>query len=347
MKKIAIILLLLSSVSASAQVSGISARAFPQQIPVSRLPTANGTQGVRIVTDALSSSSCTIGGGSVKLICFDNGSWVVVGLGIEGADGQAATIQVGSVTTSSPGSSAEVENSGTETEAIFDFTIPRGDTGAQGLQGLQGIQGIQGVQGVQGADGTNGSDGIPRTIQDEASDLTQRLKINFTGAGVTCTDNSGQSRTDCTIPGSSVGPDLDIPGTLSFGHPGNGSYPNLRESGNELTIGARRLYAYEFYACPGADCTSDAWRYSQGGITGASASSSNFSISGTGSTGHIVIGPSGGAKMLRIPPSVNPPFSCGSADSEGAIYTDSSHALCFCDGTVWVNLTPTSGGSCS
>lgn len=39
-----------------------------------------------------------------------------------------------------------------------------------------------------------------QTVQDEASDLTQRAKINFTGTGVTCVDNGGASRTDCTIP---------------------------------------------------------------------------------------------------------------------------------------------------
>jgi hypothetical protein len=38
-----------------------------------------------------------------------------------------------------------------------------------------------------------------QTIQDEGGSLTQRGTINFTGSGVTCSDNSGQSRTDCTI----------------------------------------------------------------------------------------------------------------------------------------------------
>jgi hypothetical protein len=37
------------------------------------------------------------------------------------------------------------------------------------------------------------------TVQDEASDLTARPKLNFTGAGVTCVDNAGATRTDCTI----------------------------------------------------------------------------------------------------------------------------------------------------
>jgi len=39
------------------------------------------------------------------------------------------------------------------------------------------------------------------TIQDEASALTKRAILNFIGAGVTCVDNAGSTRTDCTIPG--------------------------------------------------------------------------------------------------------------------------------------------------
>lgn len=38
-----------------------------------------------------------------------------------------------------------------------------------------------------------------QTIKDEGSSLTQRTILNFTGAGVTCVDNAGATRTDCTI----------------------------------------------------------------------------------------------------------------------------------------------------
>jgi hypothetical protein len=38
-------------------------------------------------------------------------------------------------------------------------------------------------------------------IMDEAGALTRRSTLNFTGAGVTCVDNGGALRTDCTIPG--------------------------------------------------------------------------------------------------------------------------------------------------
>lgn len=50
--------------------------------------------------------------------------------GSTGTAGVAATISVGTVTTGAAGSSASVTNSGTSSAAVFDFTIPRGDTGA-------------------------------------------------------------------------------------------------------------------------------------------------------------------------------------------------------------------------
>jgi len=40
-----------------------------------------------------------------------------------------------------------------------------------------------------------------QTVQDETTPLTQRPTINFTGTGVTCADNAGATRTDCTIAG--------------------------------------------------------------------------------------------------------------------------------------------------
>ena len=49
-----------------------------------------------------------------------------------GPQGDAATVTIGTVTTGAPGTNAIVTNSGTPSEAVFNFTIPRGDTGAAG-----------------------------------------------------------------------------------------------------------------------------------------------------------------------------------------------------------------------
>lgn len=51
--------------------------------------------------------------------------------GDTGARGAAGTISVGSVTTTAYGGSASVTNSGTSTDAVFDFVIPQGRPGEQ------------------------------------------------------------------------------------------------------------------------------------------------------------------------------------------------------------------------
>jgi len=52
--------------------------------------------------------------------------------GAAGSAGSAATIAVGTVTTGSAGSSATVTNAGTSSAAVFNFSIPQGNTGATG-----------------------------------------------------------------------------------------------------------------------------------------------------------------------------------------------------------------------
>jgi len=49
--------------------------------------------------------------------------------------GSFGSVSIGSVVTGDPGSSASVYNSGTLTDAIFDFVIPRGDKGERGADG--------------------------------------------------------------------------------------------------------------------------------------------------------------------------------------------------------------------
>ena len=50
--------------------------------------------------------------------------------GQQGEPGAAATVTVGTVPTGAPGTDAIVTNSGTESAAVLDFTIPKGETGA-------------------------------------------------------------------------------------------------------------------------------------------------------------------------------------------------------------------------
>lgn len=55
--------------------------------------------------------------------------------GLKGDPGEAATIQIGTVTASDPGSNPQVTNSGTEQDAVFNFVLPRGEQGPTGPAG--------------------------------------------------------------------------------------------------------------------------------------------------------------------------------------------------------------------
>lgn len=52
--------------------------------------------------------------------------------GLQGPAGNGATITIGSVTTSAPGTSAQVTNSGTSSAVVLDFVLPKGKDGADG-----------------------------------------------------------------------------------------------------------------------------------------------------------------------------------------------------------------------
>lgn len=70
--------------------------------------------------------------------------------GDTGPAGRTATIEIGTVETGSPGTPAAVTNSGSVNDAVLNFTIPQGQTGAQGEKGDKGEPGPAGSQGPQG-----------------------------------------------------------------------------------------------------------------------------------------------------------------------------------------------------
>jgi len=71
------------------------------------------------------------------------------------------------------------------------------------LNALECATAPQGAQGPQGPPGSGGTGTNYQALQDEGVGVTGRGTINFIGAGVTCVDNAGQAKTDCTIPGAS------------------------------------------------------------------------------------------------------------------------------------------------
>jgi hypothetical protein len=74
--------------------------------------------------------------------------------------GVATTVTVGTTTTGAPGTQASVINSGSNTAAVLNFTIPQGVTGATGSTGPSGATGSRGPIGLTGAAGPQGPTGL-------------------------------------------------------------------------------------------------------------------------------------------------------------------------------------------
>lgn len=106
--------------------------------------------------------------------------------GPQGPAGQAATIQIGSVTS---GDAPAVTNSGTENAAVLDFVLQRGPAGPQGPQGDPGPQGTEGPQGPAGAKGDPGEQG-PK------GDIGPQGPAGPSKQGVAVPDVSGSEATD-------------------------------------------------------------------------------------------------------------------------------------------------------
>ena len=90
--------------------------------------------------------------------------------GPQGAAGVTPTIKAGTVTTGNAGTNAAVTASTSGTTTTFNFTIPKGATGAQGPKGdtgatgPQGPKGDTGATGPQGPAGAKGADGLTTSV---------------------------------------------------------------------------------------------------------------------------------------------------------------------------------------
>lgn len=107
--------------------------------------------------------------------------------GADGADGAPATVAVGTVTTLPAGSDATVQNVGTESAAIFDFGIPKGDKGDAGST----LTGTALGMSVHIEDATPNSKIKEIRIRPYGDGSPVNLWRNPNGTlnGVTCTDN--------------------------------------------------------------------------------------------------------------------------------------------------------------
>ena len=115
--------------------------------------------------------------------------------GPTGTAGEAATVTVGTTTTGDAGTNASVTNTGTAQNAVLNFTIPRGETGATGPQGLQGETGAVGPQGPAGTAGEAATVTVGTTTTGDAG----------TNASVTNTGTAQNAILNFTIPRGETG----------------------------------------------------------------------------------------------------------------------------------------------
>ena len=134
--------------------------------------------------------------------------------GDTGGAGAAATVDVGSTTTGNAGTNASVTNSGTTSAAVFDFTIPRGNTGATGpAPGLQTPS--TAVSNVANKNATTVGDATAEVTADGSGDL----KFTF-GIPVGLKGDKGDTGTGITYKGIADFTDS----TEEPGSPINGDY---------------------------------------------------------------------------------------------------------------------------
>jgi hypothetical protein len=108
----------------------------------------------------------------------------VVEIQVVAPTGTAATVSVGTTTTGAAGTNASVTNSGTTSAAVFNFTIPRGDTGATGATGAAGPNS---VTSATTSDGTASLD-ISNLTLSQAITSGLQTKMTFTAQPTTVGD---------------------------------------------------------------------------------------------------------------------------------------------------------------
>lgn len=122
--------------------------------------------------------------------------------GATGADGAAATVAIGTVTTAQPGAQAEVTNSGTPSAAVFDFVIPQGATGPQGIRGATGPQGIQGATGPTGSTDTQAVSAYSLPAAQVSDGGAVQFDVTATQSGTDVTHTAGSGDVTITQPGT-------------------------------------------------------------------------------------------------------------------------------------------------
>lgn len=101
------------------------------------------------------------------------------------------SLQIGTTTTGEAGTEATVTNSGSSSDAILNFTIPKGEKGDKGDRGIDGEKGEKGEKGDKGESGEKGSDGKDGAIQYTAGEnitIDENNVISATGGSGVASD---------------------------------------------------------------------------------------------------------------------------------------------------------------
>lgn len=117
--------------------------------------------------------------------------------GATGADGTAATVQVGTTTTGAPGTDASVTNTGTESNAVLNFVIPAGATGATGADGATGANGTAAT--VQVGSTTTGAPGTNASVTNTGTESNAVLNFVIPAGATGATGANGAAGTAATV----------------------------------------------------------------------------------------------------------------------------------------------------
>ena len=103
--------------------------------------------------------------------------------GATGAIGSAGTVTIGTTSTGSAGGNASVSNSGTSSEAVLNFTVPKGVSGTAGIQGSIGLTGATGAAGDNATIAigtvTTGQPGSSATVSNAGTDTAATLNFSI------------------------------------------------------------------------------------------------------------------------------------------------------------------------
>lgn len=325
---------------------------FPPIKTVSQLGTCSIHKPKEVaVVDGVSSNDCTVGGGAMDVWCYCKNNVWVADSGVTGPQGPQGIIGLTGLTGATGAAGSNGSNGANGTNGADGATGPKGDkgdtgnTGATGAAGAQGAQGIQGVTGATGSAGATGSVGAtgsagatgaigPTGPQGPAAVAAVTGPVSSTDRAFSLWNGTAGTTLQNSLATLDTSGTAFFPGGVWLGTPG-GAFPRLTLcQSNELCINARRMYLFETLWSDNADGSGETMYARKYRLGINSGSNHDFAISGSGSTGKLVIGDAGGWGAIQLSSATSARVACDSS-AEGTIwYSSTQHTHCFCEGST-------------